>query len=327
MVEYRKGKKSMCTSLKLKYKDIYVFGRNLDLEYHFNEGVIAIKETYLMKYKFLKEETVNKKIMGIGSLIDNYPLFAEAMNEDGLCIAGLNYPGNAYYHEVIEENKINLAPYELINYLLINAKTVDEVKKLSQNIHLVAKSFKEGLPLSYLHYLISDKDKSIVLEPDKDGIKIYDNPYEVLTNNPSFNFHLENIKQYGNLSNKYHLNNLTKKDELKPFCIGLNAHGLPGDSSSPSRFVKTVYLKEKMEENLSEKDNLINEAFHIFECVSVTKGAALTSEGRSEITVYTSVLDPINFVYYYKTYESMCVKEIKYSDVDFKDVNFAYFAI
>ena len=66
----------MCTSLKLKYKDNYVFGRNLDLEYHFNEGVIAIKETYLMKYKFLKEETVNKKIMGIGSLIDDYPLFA-----------------------------------------------------------------------------------------------------------------------------------------------------------------------------------------------------------------------------------------------------------
>ncbi len=317
----------MCTSLKLKYKDSYVFGRNLDLEYHFNEGVIALNKDYSMRYKFLNSENTNKKIMGIGSLIDNYPLFAEAMNEDGLCVAGLNYPGNAYYHEDTQENKINLAPYELINYLLINAKTVDEVKKLSQNIHLVAKSFKEGLPLSYLHYLVSDKDQSIVLEPDKDCIKIYDNPYEVLTNNPSFNFHLENIKQYGNLSNKYHLNNLTKKDELKPFCIGLNAHGLPGDSSSPSRFVKTVYLKEKMEENLSEKDNLINEAFHIFECVSVTKGAALTSEGRSEITVYTSVLDPINFVYYYKTYESMSVKEIKYSDVDFKGYNFAYFAI
>ena len=317
----------MCTSLKLKYKDSYVFGRNLDLEYHFNEGVIALNKDYSMRYKFLNSENTNKKIMGIGSLIDNYPLFAEAMNEDGLCIAGLNYPGNAYYHEDTQENKINLAPYELINYLLINAKTVDEVKKLSQNIHLVAKSFKEGLPLSYLHYLVSDKDQSIVIEPNRDGIKVYDNPHEVLTNNPSFPFHLENVKQYGNLSNKYHLNNLTKKDELKPFCIGLNAHGLPGDSSSPSRFVKTVYLKEKMEENLSEKDNLINEAFHIFECVSVTKGCALTSEGRSEITIYTSVLDPINFVYYYKTYESISVKEIKYNDVDFKGYNFAYFAI
>lgn len=317
----------MCTSLKLKYKNSYVFGRNLDLEYHFNEGVIALNKDYSMRYKFLNSENTNKKIMGIGSLIDEYPLFAEAMNEDGLCIAGLNYPGNAYYNDEIDDKKINLAPYELINFILIHAKRVEEVKELVKRINLVAKPFKDGLPLSYLHYLVSDKDQSIVIEPNQDGIKVYDNPYEVLTNNPSFNFHLENIKQYGNLSNKYHLNNLTKKDELKPFCIGLNAHGLPGDSSSPSRFVKTVYLKEKMKENLSEKDNLVNEALHIFECVSVTKGAALTREGRSEITIYTSVLDPINFVYYYKTYESMSVKEIKYIDVDFKGANFAYFAI
>ena len=317
----------MCTSLKLKYKERYVFGRNLDLEYHFNEGVIALNESYLMKYKFLKEEKVNKKIIGIGSLLDDYPLFAEAMNGDGLCIAGLNYPGNAYYHEKIEENKINLAPYELINYLLIHAKNVDEVKEISKNIHLVAKSFKEGLPLSYLHYLISDKDKSIVLEPDKEGIKIYDNPYEVLTNNPSFPFHLEHVKQYGNLSNKYYLNNLTSKSDLKPFCIGLNAHGLPGDFSSPSRFIKTLYLKEKVEENLTSEEELINEAFHVFESVSVIKGSALTSENKSEITIYTSVLDPFNFVYYYKTYEDLSVKSVAFKNITFDKKNIVYFKL
>ena len=317
----------MCTSLKLKYKERYVFGRNLDLEYHFNEGVIALNGSYLMKYKFLKEENANKKIIGIGSLIDDYPLFAEAMNSDGLCIAGLNYPGNAYYHENIEENKINLAPYELINYLLIHAKNVDEVIEISKNIHLVAKSFKEGLPLSYLHYLISDKDKSIVLEPDKEGIKIYDNPYEVLTNNPSFPFHLENVKQYGNLSNKYYLNNLTSKSELKPFCIGLNAHGLPGDSSSPSRFIKTLYLKEKVEENLTSEEELINEAFHIFSSVSVIKGSALTSENKSEITIYTSVLDPFNFIYYYKTYEDLSVKSVSFKNITFDKKNIVYFKL
>ena len=189
----------MCTSLKLKYKDSYVFGRNLDLEYHFNEGVIALNKDYSMRYKFLNSENTKKKIMGIGSLIDEYPLFAEAMNEDGLCIAGLNYPGNAYYNDEIDDKKISLAPYELINFILIHAKRVEEVKELVKRINLVAKPFKAGLSLSYLHYLVSDKDQSIVIEPNQDGIKVYDNPYEVLTNNPSFNFHLENIMQYGNL--------------------------------------------------------------------------------------------------------------------------------
>ena len=101
---------------------------------------------------------------------------------------------------------------------------------------------------------------------------------------------------------------LTSKSDLKPYCIGLNAHGLPGDSSSPSRFIKTLYLKERMEESLSINDNLVNEAFHIFASVGVIKGAALTSENKSEITIYTSVLDPINFVYYYKTPEEMSTR-------------------
>ena len=315
----------MCTALKLKHNDKYVFGRNLDLEYHFNEGIVALNKGYSLTFKFLKSITLKERIIGIGNLVDNYPLYAEGMNESGLCVAGLNYPSNAFYSSETKNDKINLAPYEIINYILVNAKTVDEVALLFKNVNLVAKPFKEGLPLSYLHYLVSDKNKSIVIEPDKDGIKIYENVYEVLTNNPSFPFHLENIKQYGNLSNKYYENNLTSKSELTPFCIGLNAHGLPGDSSSPSRFIKTLYLKERVEEVLNEKDNLITEAFHIFDNVAVIKGEALTKENKSEITIYTSVLDPLSFKYYYKTYEDINIKKIDGKAIQFNENN-TYFA-
>ena len=317
----------MCTSLKLKYKNHYVCGRNLDLEYHFGESVIALNETYLMRFKFLDEMKTNKRIIGIGSLVHNYPLFAEAINSDGLFIAGLNYPNNAFYNDEIKKEAINLAPYEIINYVLLNFKSVDEVKEAFKNVHLVAKPFIQGLPLSYLHYLVSDKDKSIVIEPDKDGIKIYDNPYEVLTNNPSFPFHLENVKQYGNLSNKYYENNLTNKDELKPFCIGLNAHGLPGDSSSPSRFIKTLYLKEKMEENLTENDDLVKETFHIFDNVSVIKGAALTSDNKSEITIYTSVYDLKTLECFYKTYEEMTLHKVNLNKIEFNELGLYFHEI
>ena len=78
---------------------------------------------------------------------------------------------------------------------------------------------------------------------------------------------------------------------------------------------------------LSINDNLVNEAFHIFASVGVIKGAALTSENKSEITIYTSVLDPINFIYYYKTYEEMSVKKIVYSSIDFKDTKITYFKL
>ena len=118
----------MCTSLKLKYKNHYVCGRNLDLEYHFGESVIALNETYLMRFKFLDEMKTDKRIIGIGSLVRNYPLFAEAINSDGLFIAGLNYPNNAFYNDEIKKEAINLAPYEIVNYILLNFKSVDEVK-------------------------------------------------------------------------------------------------------------------------------------------------------------------------------------------------------
>lgn len=314
----------MCTSLKLKYKDNYVFGRNLDLEYHFGEGIVALNVSYNLTFKFLPTVTLKERIMGVGNLMDNYPLFAEAMNESGLCIAGLNYPKNAWYSDNEVKGKVNIAPYEIIPYILVNAKNVDEVKELVKTLNIVAKPFKEGLPLSYLHYLVSDKDKSIVIEPDKDGIKVYDNPYEVLTNNPSFPFHLENVKQYGNLSNKYHVNNLTNKTDLTPFCIGLNAHGLPGDSSSPSRFIKTLYLKERMEEVLTDDDSLVKEAFHIFENVAVIKGESLTQEGKSELTIYTSVLDPVNFIYYYKTYDEITISKVEGKDIVFTKENTYY---
>lgn len=304
----------MCTAIKLKYKDNYIFGRNLDLDYHFNEKLILLNKNYKFTFKFLSEQKSNYNMMGIGALVNNYPLFSEAMNEKGLCIAGLNYPQNAYYFNDIDKNKINLAPYELIIYLLNNCSNIKEVKEVCKNIQLINKPFLDNMPLSYLHFLISDKDGSIVLEPDKDGLKIYDNTFEVLTNNPPFTYHLENIKLYLNLTNKYYSNNFNTNYELKPFCIGSNATGLPGDSSSPSRFIRSVYLKENLLKNITDKDNLINELFHIFSKVSVIKGEALTSDNKSEITIYTSILDPKNMTYYIKTYDKLDCFVYKFDD-------------
>lgn len=45
--------------------------------------------------------------------------------------------------------------------------------------------FSDKLPLASLHWIISDSTQSITVESVIDGIKIYDNPVGVLTNNPS----------------------------------------------------------------------------------------------------------------------------------------------
>ena len=78
----------MCTCIDLKTKDYY-FGRNLDLEYRFNEKVVITPRGYGFKLK--NGDIINTKyaIIGMATVSDDYPLYAEASNEKGLSIAGL----------------------------------------------------------------------------------------------------------------------------------------------------------------------------------------------------------------------------------------------
>jgi len=102
----------MCTCINLKTKDNY-FGRNLDLEYRFYEKVVVTPRNY--EFKLKAESTFKTKyaMIGMATVVDNYPLYADATNEKGLSIAALNFPNNAYYNQV-EEGKINITPFELI---------------------------------------------------------------------------------------------------------------------------------------------------------------------------------------------------------------------
>lgn len=88
----------MCTCINLKTKDFY-FGRNLDLECSFGEKVVITPRHY--EFNLRKEETFKTKyaMIGMATVVDNYPLYAEGSNEKGLSIAGLNFPGNSYYKE------------------------------------------------------------------------------------------------------------------------------------------------------------------------------------------------------------------------------------
>lgn len=303
----------MCTCLTLNRNNEFYFGRNLDLDYHFNESVILTPRNYELRFKKLNSLKSHYAMIGIGSLIDDYPLYAEAFNEKGLCIAGLNFPDNAVYFEP-KEDKINIAPYELIPYLLGKCESVDEVLEIMKNANLINIEFKIRLPLSTLHFMVSDKNKSIVIEQTSDGIKIYDNPVGVLTNNPTFDFHLTNLNNYLNLTNLTPNNRFSDKLNLKSFSMGMGAIGLPGDASSVSRFIKATFLKYNLPETSSCPN--VQQFFHILDSVKIVEGMALSVHNRPEITIYSCCADVNNLTYFYKTYDSSKLVGIKMSDYD-----------
>ena len=291
----------MCTAITYKTKNSY-FGRNLDLEYSYQESVTITPRKY--PFKMRNGEVINDHyaLMGMAYVVDNYPLYYDAMNEKGLAMAGLNFPGNAYYHE-INNTKINVAPFEFIPYILTKCTNVKEAKELLAKINLANINYSDNLPASPLHWLIADKDASIVVESVQDGLKIYDNPVGILTNNPTFDMQLFNLNNYMHLSKETPVNNFAKELNLTTYSRGMGALGLPGDLSSQSRFVKAAFTKMN---SLSKEDELssINQFFHILESVYQQRGCVHMGNNEYEITIYSSCCNLEEGIYYYKTYDN-----------------------
>ena len=291
----------MCTAITYNTKDHY-FGRNLDLEFSYNETVTITPRNY--PFKFRKVNDINKHyaIIGMAYVSDNYPLYYDAINEKGLGMAGLNFPTNADYKEE-ENNKDNIAPFEFIPWVLSQCSNIEEVKKLLSKINIVAINFSEQLPTSPLHWIISDKESSITVESVKDGLKIYDNNVGILTNNPTFDIHMFNLNNYMNLSIEQPENNFSKKLNLDIYSRGMGAIGLPGDLSSASRFVKATFTKMNSISGNSESES-ISQFFHILGSVDQQRGCVHMGEDKYEITIYSSCCNMDKGIYYYTTYEN-----------------------
>ena len=303
----------MCTAIS-EIGKYHLFGRTLDLEGSYGESVVITPRKFALR--FLHEESMGEHtaIIGIAHVSEGIPLYYDAMNEEGLAIAGLNFPGNAVYNEP-REGYFNVASFELIPFVLAKCKSVIEARELLKRTNLTNDSFSKELPTTPLHFIISDKEGCIVVEPLGDGLKIYENPPRVLTNNPTFDFHLTN------LSNFMALSSVTPKNELCPgvplncYSRGMGAMGLPGDYSSASRFVRAVFAKNHTSHKGGDERGEVNRFFHIMDTVSVPCGCVKTDEGRDVLTVYTSCGCAETGKYYYTTYENRTPRVISFADV------------
>lgn len=304
----------MCTAVRFESTDVY-FGRNLDLERGYGEKVVITPRDY--KLQMRKAGTLNIKygIIGMATVIERYPLYFEGTNEKGLSMAGLNFPGNAYYGTVLREKR-NLAPFELIPWILGRCSDVNEAKRELANINVISENFSEDLPLTPLHWMIGDKKSSIVVENMSNGMKVWENPFDVLTNNPPFEYHRINMSNYMNLTVGPALMGFRRELPLQNYSLGMGALGLPGDYSSASRFVKACFVKENVCKMGGEKER-VNQFFRILDSVAMPKGCVWTERGY-EYTRYSSCCNVNRGIYHYKTYEDNAIRSIEMREVDLK---------
>lgn len=291
----------MCTAAVYKTKDCY-FGRNLDFEFSYEETVTVTPRNYPFHFRKKGSLEHHYAMIGMAFVQDGYPLYYDATNEKGLSMAGLLFAGNADYKEE-EAGKDNISPFEFIPWILGQCANISEVKELLKRIHLAAINFSEKLPLSPLHWLIADRESSITVEAVKEGLKIYDNPVGVLTNNPPFEMQMFYLNNFMGLSTETLTNQFAKELNLTTYSRGMGAMGLPGDLSSASRFVKAAFTKMNSRSGDSESES-ISQFFHILGSVEQQRGCVHMGEGKYEITIYSSCCNVDKGIYYYKTYEN-----------------------
>ena len=290
----------MCTASNY-ITDNHYFGRNFDYEISYNERVTVTPRKYELKFRKIDDIKTHYAIIGIAAGIDEYPLYYDACNEKGLAIAGLNFAGNAVYRE-FEEDMVNITPFELIPYLLGTCSSVSEAREALGKINLVNINFADELPLSPLHWMISDEVESIVVEPLADGLMVYDNPVGVLTNNPPFDKQLFYLNNYRGLSNKNPEN--TFGVDLEEYSRGMGAIGLPGDLSSASRFAKVAFTRANSYSDNDEASS-VGQFFHILGSVEQQNGCTFIDDpDLYEYTIYTSCYNTNKAILYYRTYHN-----------------------
>lgn len=298
----------MCTAVTYKTKDFY-FGRTLDYEHGFAEKVVITPRNFPLRFRDGQTLENHYAIIGMACVADDYPLYFDGVNEMGLAMAGLNFPGNADYKKPAKDRE-NVASFEFIPWILARCATVVQARQRIEKMNLTDTAFGKEIPPSPLHWIIADRHEAITVESVREGIRVYSNPVGVLTNNPPFDMQLFHLQNFMHLSKRNPENRFSSKLMLHPYSRGMGALGLPGDLSSQSRFVRAAFVKLNSVSGSSEAES-VSQFFHILGAVDQQRGCCEVAENQYEITVYTACCNADKGIYYYTTYDNHQISAVR----------------
>lgn len=314
--EANRRESTMCTAIALTAGQHYL-GRSLDLHASLGERVILCPRRFPLPLRHLPILPHHHAFIGMAHVQDGFPLYYDAVSEHGLAMAALNFPHFCAYHDMHPSRK-NLAPFELIPYVLGTCKTLAKARAVLESITLCDTAFSPECPNTPLHFILASAEGCLVIESMEDGLHVYDNPAGVMTNSPPFPFHMQRLADFMGLTSEPPSNRFSPALPLRAYSFGMGALGLPGDLSSSSRFVRAAFARANSPDG--ENDGA-NQLFHLLDFVSMPRGCVRLEDGRLEYTVYTSCMSLETGIYYYKTYENSAVRSASLSgDLDGTDL-------
>ena len=250
------------------------------------------------------------------------PVATDGLNEKGLGFGALYLPAEAKYQDVQAADQAKaLSNASFGAWVLGNFETVDEVKAALGDVVVWGEMVPQLGSYAPLHYAVHDaRGKSIVIEYVDGKLAVYDNTVGVLTNSPTYPWHIENLRNYVNLTavnaKPVKLGNITYAGTGQ----GSGLHGLPGDPTPPSRFVMAAAVAHLADQPKDAKEALIV-AEHLINRVDIPKGLVrdYSNAGKpaGDYTQWTTFRDHANKVYYWKTYNDPSLRAVDLKELDF----------
>jgi choloylglycine hydrolase len=311
-----------CTGISLKTDDgAAIRGRTLEFGFPMQSKVLVVpagKEFSGTLPDGGKGLTFTSRYAFIGANALGLPAILDGLNDQGLSVGLFYFPGYAKYTPVTDQNKSHaIAPQEFGLWALANFATVDEVREAVKTI-VVVPTPAPGLgspqgAVAGAHFFLQDKSgKSIVVEPVDGTLKVHDAPLGVMTNAPTYDWHMANLANYLNLSpndiEQVKLGSVT----IPAFGSGAGMLGLPGDFTPPSRFVRAAMFSQTAAPNKTA-DSAVLAVFHILNQFDIPEGSvvnAAVGQPTDEITEWTSVADLKNLRWYFRTHKDQSIRMV-----------------
>jgi choloylglycine hydrolase len=313
-----------CTGIQLKANDgSYVNGRTVEFGLEIDLSAIVIPRGYSFIGTTPEGHGLpyQSKYAVVGAITYNDLSVVDGLNEKGLSVGTFYFPGFAEYATIDSHNQSKaLSPTEFPNWLLTQFSTVDEVKQGLSGI-VIAPTVMEswGPAPPPFHYIVYDRfGHCLVIEPLGGKLVTYENVIGTFTNSPTFDWHLNNLRNYINLRTE-NVSPLTVNGViLAPFGQGSGMVGMPGDFTPPSRFVRASIFSYTAIPSDNAGESVL-QVFHILNQFDIPIGIAKETTGNivhTDYTLATCVRDPQSLKYYFKTYDDQSIRMIDLNQFD-----------
>ena len=304
----------MCTAVRFTDdQGNMFFGRNLDWSFDYGQTVLRTPGDAAVPAAFERPDDSARghDVIGVGITALGVPLYFDCANDAGLAVAGLNFPQSARYAADPVDGSVNVAAYEFPYWVARNFGSVAEARVALAGVTVVAKAVSDKLPVANLHWIVADATGAIVVECMEDGLRVWEDDVDVLTNEPNFGWHRQNLRNYLTLTDADPAPASWGGAELRAFGSGEGLRGVPGDYSGPSRFVKVAFVNAHYPVQTGEKGN-VTRLFRTLGSVAVPEGCARMADGSYEKTLYTSGFSAATRSYYYATYDDPQIREFPF---------------